>query len=218
MLFGVFSTFCVLLALLAGFYAFRMLIKLSWFIPWLRGTFGIVLILLSATLVLISLDLQSYKRLLNDKPIMTVSFQKKAKQHYEVNVSYIDTSEEEVYELHGDQWQVDARIMQLRGIFETFGAKPGYRLDRLAGRYYSLEDEHRKKRSVYQLRKSQFGFDFWSWLRDNGALFPLLEAEYGSATYLPMEHGAIFQVSLSARGLVARPLNAIAEQASHRWE
>lgn len=218
MLFGVFSIVSILLALIAIYVAIRLLGNLSWFGSWLKGTVGICLILFSVALVLISLDIQSYKRLLDDTPIMTMSFERAGEQHFKVKVSYVDEQEDEEFDLYGDQWVVDARILQLRGVFETFGAKPGYRLDRLAGRYYSLEDEHRKKRSVHELRPSQYGLDFWAWLREYGMVVPFIEAEYGSATYLPMEHGAIFQVSLSARGLVARPLNSIAEQAINRWK
>lgn len=218
MLFGMFSIFCIFLALLAIYLAFRLIGNLGWFFTWMRGTFGILLLGLSVALVLVSLDLQSYKKIMNDQPIMTMSFEKVKKQHYKVKVSYVADLEDEEYDLFGDQWQVDARIMQLRGMFEMFGAKPGYRLDRLAGRYYSLEDEHRKPRSVYQLSISEYGFDFWAWLRDYGAVLPFIEANYGSATYLPMEHGALFQVSLSPRGLIARPLNAIAEEAVNQWQ
>ncbi|VUD47343.1 hypothetical protein TDB9533_01008 [Thalassocella blandensis] len=218
MLFGVFSILSILLALIAIYFAIRLLANLQWFGSWVRGTVGILLVAFSVALVLVSLDIQSYKRLLNDTPILTMSFELVGEQHYKVKLSYVDDKEDEEYDLYGDQWVVDARILQLRGVFETFGAKPGYRLDRLAGRYYSLQDEHRKKRSVYELQPSQYGFDFWAWLRDYGVIVPFVQAEYGSATYLPMEHGAIFQVSLSARGLVARPLNSIAEQAINRWK
>ena len=218
MLFGVFSTISIFLALIALYFAVRLLGNLGWFTYWLRGSVGLLLVAFAVALVLVSLDIQSYKQLTKDKPILTLSFERVADQQFNVKVSYVEDREDEEYELRGDQWQVDARILQLRGVFETFGAKPGFRLDRLSGRYYSLEDEHRKKRTVYELRPSKYGFDFWAWLRDYGAIVPIVQAEYGSATYLPMEHGAIYQVSLSARGLVARPLNAIAEQSINRWK
>ena len=31
--------------------------------------------------------------------------------------------------------------------------------------YYSLEDEHRKKRSVHALLEGDFGVDAWAWLK-----------------------------------------------------
>lgn len=218
MSFGIFSFLCIIFAVAALYLAFRLLGKLGWFFTWVRATVGLAMVALAVMLVLASLDIQSYKKILKDHPIMTMSFEKVESQVYKVKISYIEDAEDEEYELRGDQWQIDARIMQLTGVFDMFGAKPGYRLDRLSGRYYSLEDEHRKKRTVYQLRSSKYGFDFWSWLRDYGMIVPFVEAHYGSATYLPMEHGALFQVSLTARGLVARPMNAIAEEAINRWE
>jgi hypothetical protein len=46
---------------------------------------------------------------------------------------------------------------------------------------------------------------------------PIIDAVYGSATYLPMADGALYEVSLSHTGLLARPLNASAEEAINTW-
>jgi hypothetical protein len=45
-----------------------------------------------------------------------------------------------------------------------------------------------------------------------------VDAVYGSATYMPMVHGASYQISLTQSGLIARPTNAIAEQALKNWK
>src|SRR5690625_5714508 len=48
---------------------------------------------------------------------------------------------EQEFDLRGDQWQLDARIIKWQGFVAAMGVKPGYRLDRISGRYYTLEDE-----------------------------------------------------------------------------
>ena len=45
-----------------------------------------------------------------------------------------------------------------------------------------------------------------------------VDAEYGSATFLPMADGALFTVKLSSTGLVARPENDRATIAIQDWE
>jgi len=218
MLFSAFAGITIIIALVAVYLAVKILAKSTWILGFLRGFSGLLMISISVLMVLVGLDLFSYKQLQKDKPILTISFEKKDDQHFESTLLYIEQGNEQKHELYGDQWQIDARMIRWRGLFELFGAKPGYRLDRLNGRYYSLEDERRKPRSAHQLQESEFGLDFWSWAQENGRFMPLVDAIYGSATYLPMEHGAIYQISLSASGLTAKPLNPIAESAISRWQ
>lgn len=217
MSFSIFASISIVLAVIVLYIAVRVLARFSWIAGFLRGALGLLLVAAAIMLILAGMDLLSYKQLMLEKPILTISFIAKEPQQYESTVVFIEDGTENVYELHGDQWQVDARVIRWLGIFRMFGAEPGYRLDRLSGRYYSLEDERRKNRTVHQLAESEYGLDMWQWVHENGRFLPIIDAVYGSATYLPMEDGAIFQVSLSANGLVAKPLNPIATSAVNRW-
>jgi hypothetical protein len=40
---------------------------------------------------------------------------------------------------------------------------------------------------------------------------------YGSATYLPMSDGALYEIKVSQSGLVARPMNQAAREAVSGW-
>lgn len=217
-MFTVLTGILILFSLVTLFFCGRLLFRSSWILGWLRGMTGFALLALAALFVFVCLDLVSYQRILSDKPILTISFQKQDEQLFISTVSYIEEGTESTYELYGEQWQIDARVIRWRGLIAMFGTKPGYRLDRLSGRYYSLEDERRKKRSVHQLEQSEYGLDMWHWMKDNGSFLSIFDAVYGSATYLPMEDGAIYQVSLSASGLVSTPLNGIARDAVNQWQ
>jgi len=106
----------------------------------------------------------------------------------------------------------------------ALGLQPGYRLDRLSGRYYSLEDERNKQRTVYDLSHAAnplvlgLELDVWRWLKNSDLLLAIVDASYSSATYLPMADGAEFSVTLGASGLVARPLNGAAKAAVSQWQ
>src|SRR5690625_7570671 len=60
---------------------------------------------------------------------------------------------EQEFDLRGDQWQLDARIIKWQGFVAAMGVKPGYRLDRISGRYYTLEDERSAERTRSEERR-----------------------------------------------------------------
>ncbi len=210
---GVIIVVALFVVLMAG----RLLFKGSWFLGWLRGMGGFLLLLASILLALAAFDFYSYKQLSKEQTVATISFTKLDEQRYQVSLVDSDGLER-MYELSGDLWQLDARIIKWNRTFAGIGLTPGYRLDRLSGRYYSLEKEHTAERTVYQLSTSKSVLDIWAWLRDYGQNLAVIDASYGSATYLPMDDGALFSVSLSSTGLLSRPLNDRAKQAVEGWQ
>lgn len=215
-----YHAFVVVLALIFGgaffYFGAKTLKRFDWFFAWIRGTIGLAFVAVAVLVLIFALDLASYRQLLSEKTVATLSFQKLDEQLYQVEVNFIIDSEIERYEIRGDQWQVDARIVRWTGLMASMGAKPGYRLDRISGRYYSLEDERRKSRSVYTLNETKYGIDTWALLQQNEWI-PLIDAVYGSATYLPMANDAIYNLSLSHNGLTAKPVNEAAEKAIQNW-
>jgi len=199
-------------------FGLRLLIKGTWFWGWLRGMGGVVLILLAAGSALVALDLYSYRQVLLDKPVATVSFEMVEPQAYIATMALTDVGETREFYLRGDQWQMDARIIRWKNWIGRAGAKPGYKLERLSGRYLSIEDERRQERTVHSLRdEEEFGLDLWTWAYKNQDKTPVIDAVYGSATFVPMADGALYEVALSHSGLVAKPLNDAAKKAINIW-
>lgn len=180
----------------------------SWFRQWLRGTAGIALLAVSVWLGLVVWDLSSYRSAIQERPLATVSIYEVGPQEFDLTL--VDSEgEEERFIVRGDQWQLDVRMLVWTGPLLVLGKEPLYRFDRLSGRYLSLEQERSAPRTVYGFGGSK-GFDVWSWLRN----FDLwLDADFGSAVYMPMENGAVFSVVRTNKGLVARPVNDVAEEA-----
>lgn len=207
----------VILGLIALYFARKFLGGNRWVMGWVRGSIGLAFVLVAALIFLVVKDFLSYKNLLDETALVTLSIEKKGEQTYTVEVDFLVEAIHEVYEIKGDLWQMDAKIIRWLGVFRAMGIKPGYKLDRLSGRYYSLEEERREDRTVYQLQEEEFGIDVWSWLQTNQDIVPWVDAVYGSATYLPLEDGAIYKVNLSSTGLVAVPVNKIAKEAVGQW-
>ena len=207
----------VVIAVIIFIVAARLLFRNRWFLAWLRGMTGLILLLSAGILGFVALDLYGYKQLTSDKHIATLTFHAKGNQHYSVNL--VDKlGGESSYELYGDLWQLDARLLRWHPTTLRFGLKPGYKLERLAGRYLSIEQEQQAKRSVHGLNQSYEFIDLWAWLHQYGEGLDLVSAQYGSATYMPMADNALFAVYLSTSGLVAKPLNEPAEATVNQWQ
>ena len=96
------------------------------------------------------------------------------------------------------------------------GFDPVYQLERLSGRYTSLDSERTEPRSVHGLAEER-PLDLWSLARNFPKLLPGVDAYYGTATYLPMADGARFKVTLSRDALIACPINDPAREAVGDW-
>ena len=212
-----FSIITGVLALVLLLIGLKMLVRSGWLFAWLRGMSGVMFLVLAASLSWVAWDIRHYRELPKDKPIATVSIQQISAQAFNAILIMGDDVVPLKFKLYGDQWQLDARILRWTGVMQTIGGKPGYRLDRISGRYSQLTDELNKPRSVHTLIAQNAKLDLWYWLYAAKGKVPGVQALYGSATFVPMADGALYQVGLSGSGLVATPLNDAAKNAINAW-
>ena len=107
------------------------------------------------------------------------------------------------FALAGDELYVDAHILKWKPIANILGLHTAYELDRVAGRYTALEDEQNLPRSVYSLAQEK-PVDMFD-LRRRLLLFrPLVDAEYGSATFILVNRPTSWEVRVSTSGLLVR--------------
>ncbi len=188
-----------------------------WLLQWLRGTAGLLLLAAAVAVALAGWDLRSYQQVDAGKPIATLGFNRIEDNHFAV--SLVDQSgNERRFELDGEMWQLDIRLLRWSGALSALQLKPGYRPERLSGRYLSLEDEQKLPHSVIELGNDTSVFDVWSWLRQVNRRFSLLEALSSRASYLPMADGAMYAVVIDGNGLSAQPLNERAKLAADHWQ
>ncbi|QEY15050.1 cation/multidrug efflux pump [Cellvibrio sp. KY-GH-1] len=217
MIFTLVALFISLIATYIAYKAARMLWQNSWFVGFCRGLFGLALLALAALIGLTAFDVYSYKQVLQEQVVATINFDRIEDQHFFAVLADKEGKEQRV-ELRGDQWQLDARIVKWEGYLATFGIKPAFRLERLSGRYYDIEKETMAARTAYTVHNSLYGLDIWRILNTHPDWVPVIDAVYGSATYLPMKDGALFEITLSNTGLLARPINAAAREAVAEFE
>ncbi len=181
-----------------------------------QGISGALLLSLALLIASLATNLHSYQRLTHEYPVATLRFEQLGPQYFRAVLARPETVAE-IYELRGDEWQLDARVLKWKGFATVLGLDSGYQLERLSGRYHNIQQENAAPRSAHPLYLGE-GLDIWALARQHPRWLPWVDAVYGSATYMPMAHGAGYQVSMSQSGLIARPSNAIAEQALKDWK
>jgi hypothetical protein len=181
----------------------------------LTGATALVLLLLSACAALIAVNLLTYQRLSFEQPAGELQLSRTGPREYSAVLAY-PGGERASFSLRGDEWQVDARVLKWHAFANLVGFDTAYRLERISGRYARIEDERTQTRTVYELNAPQ-RIDPWDLIHRYHSWLPWLDAFYGSATFLPMADGALYEIKVSQSGLVARPLNQAARDAVGGW-
>lgn len=170
---------------------------------------------LGGLLVAAGLNLYTYAWLTYEQPVRTVTFQHWGDGRYMARLEQPGKPTRR-YELAGDEWQLDARVLKWRTPANLLGLDAQYRLERLCGRYANVADETSRPRIAHDLADEP-GLDLWTLARRHSGWLPLVDASYGSATYLPMADGARFSVGLTQSGLIARAESPASREAAADW-
>jgi hypothetical protein len=108
-----------------------------------------------------------------------------------------------VHSLKGDQLYVDAHILKWKPWASLLGLHTAYELDRVGGRYASLDDERDQPRTVASLATPR-QVDLFDLRRRYAPLAFLVDADYGSATFVDVRSAALLEVRVSTTGLLVR--------------
>jgi len=168
------------------------------------GLCGLLFMTLSALLVSICVSIRGYRALTYEEVAATIRTIPIGAQRFRASVTYPD-GRAEIFELSGDSIYVDAHILKWRPWVNLLGLHTLYELDRVAGRYDRLADERAKPRTVYSLGRLQ-PFDLFDVARRFPRLSALVDAEYGSATFVGARGFAAYDILVSTSGLLARPV------------
>jgi len=110
------------------------------------------------------------------------------------------------YELAGEQVWIDAQIVKWHPWANVIGLHTAYRLERIGGRYRSVDDERTLPRSVEPLYDADDGLasDLYDWVARQPWLHSLVDAQYGSGSHLAADAAATIELRVSSSGLLMR--------------
>ena len=167
-----------------------------------RALAGIVLLLLAAMMGAVAFGMQGYQALTREEVAARMSVRPAGAQRFQATLRFPD-GRMATYELLGDEIYVDAHILKWKPAANFIGLHTSYELDRVAGRYRGIEQERSAPRSVHSLARDR-PVDLFGLRQRHAFLAPLLDAEYGSATFVPVTGPAELELRVSTTGLLIR--------------
>src|SRR6266516_3421657 len=118
------------------------------------------------------------------------------------------------YPISGDEIYVDARILKWHALANLLGLSTAYELDRVGGRFRAIEQERAAPRTLHPLGREK-PLDLFDLRKRYTFLAPLLDVEYGSAAFVPVNEPAELELRVSTTGLLIRP--AAASKTVEKW-
>lgn len=174
---------------------------------------------------LLGMNLQTWERLTYERPVATIALRELGPQRYEATLTRADGQDPAggqpvAYTLAGDEWRIEAQVLRWRPWANVLGLNAQYRLERLSGRYRSVQQELTAERSAHDLtgvetpERRPWDLDAWLVAQRARPYVDAVDTLYGSAAYMPMADGAAYEVWITQSGLIARPANTQANAAS----
>lgn len=157
---------------------------------------------LAALVVTLSAGLVGYRNLTHEDVALTVLVTPLAGGKFLADARFPD-GRAATWSLSGDQLYVDARILKWKGVANLLGLHTVYELDRIGGRYIDIEQERIAPRTIFDLGGPK-SFDLFAWIKRKTWMAPLVDAEYGSATFIDVTTSGIYEVRVSTTGLLIR--------------
>lgn len=167
-------------------------------------TLALLLLAVGALCATLSVATQGYRALTREEVAAVVETRPMGEQTFHAVFRFPDGTERG-FRILGDQLYVDARIIKWRPLLNVLGLHTAYELDRVGGRYRSLENARAAPRTLYRLSEDR-SVDLFELKRRLPLLDPLVDAEYGSATFLSVEDPARLEVRVSTSGLLIRQI------------
>lgn len=163
---------------------------------------GTLLAALAALLGTVGIGTAGYRALTHEETAAHVTVRPLGEKRFQAVVRFPD-GRTLTYQLAGDEIYIDAHILKWTPLASLMGLHTAYELDRIAGRYRSLTEENTLPRTVHALGAHK-PLDLFDLRRRFVGLAPLVDAEYGSASFVPADREAEFDVRISTTGLLVR--------------
>jgi hypothetical protein len=163
---------------------------------------GLAVSAVGLTAALVAVGIRGYEAFTRETVAARISVTPSGPQRFDARVKFADGREAD-FVIAGDELYVDAHILKWKPIANVLGLHTAYELDRIAGRYRAVEQERKSVRTVYPLGAPKV-VDLFDLRGKHAWLAPLLDAEYGSASFVPVTKPAELEVRVSTSGLLIR--------------
>jgi len=194
-----------ILGVVAAFSAFAALVRARLLRFFLRSVLALLLLVAGSVLGLVTLGIQGMRALTHEETAVRIKVAPTGPQRFDATLTFAD-GHTQTFALAGDDIYIDGHIVKWTPLANMLGLQTAYRLDRISGRYRSLEQENIAPRTIYAI-----GTPALVDLVALGRALPLadfFDAEYGSATFVPVNDTGEFELNVSTTGFLMRALPA----------
>ena len=161
---------------------------------------------LAALFASVTIGIHGYRALTAEEIAAVVQTDPLGPQHFRATVTLPDGRVGQ-FDILGDALYVDARILKWKPIVNILGLQTAYELDRVGGRYNAIPDERHRPHTVFPLGQDHMVNVFGFVHRHPRFLAPLVDASYGSGTFVSVARPARYEVRVSTTGLLIRPVS-----------
>jgi hypothetical protein len=158
---------------------------------------------LAALFAAVTVGIHGYRALTAEEVAAVVQTDPVGPQHFRATVTMPDGRVGQ-FDILGDALYVDARILKWKPIVNILGLQTAYELDRVGGRYNAVPDERHRPHTVFPLGQDHMVNVFGFVHRHPTVLAPLVDATYGSGTFITVARPARYEVRVSTTGLLIR--------------
>jgi len=167
---------------------------------------GFIVLSLGGLAGMIAFGIQGYQTLTREEVAARISVSPLAHQRFAASFHYPDGRVAN-FIIAGDEIYVDAHILKWQPLANLFGLHTAYELDRVGGRYRDIDQERTADRTIHSLSQEK-PVNLFGIRQRHTFLALLLDAKYGSATFVPVFQPAELELRVSTTGLLMRELES----------
>lgn len=205
--FEIIGILIALAALLVFFIAYKLLANKGWVLGWLRGTCGMLLVLLTGAIVVFMLDIRTYRPMFDEHTIATINVVELSQGQFQLRIVDVDGIETR-YGINGSRWAILINQYKWSTRFVGLGLGHGYRFRSLIG----LDEMDRQLAEVELSRPEHT--DSWQWVNQNLPSDFFISAALVKSKPMKLASGAIYEVIPLANNILIKPVNDIAINAN----
>ncbi len=169
---------------------------------------SIILLLVILGIILATLwiaaSLRIYQAFTREDFFATVTCQKSREPSFDYIIFYKPQKQKEptAFGIRGNQWRIEGVVIKWKGFVNIMGIHTWHKPVRLSGRF---SDKLRQKAyglTEYTLNDGED--NFWKFVYSSRKIFPLIEAAYGSGSFIFCRENVVFKIYVTTSGYIIK--------------
>jgi len=152
-----------------------------------------------------AISIKGYHALTHEQPVATIMVEPIGNNRFKADFIFAH-GEQKSFEISGNQLSVEAHVLKFKPIANILGLHTSFELARVLGRYSKIEDEMNQPRTVFPLKDEDKLVDLFELRKKFSRLNVLLDAEYGSGSFVPATQKQQYLLLITTSGLIFRKI------------